>query len=136
MYEGFSSFLSQTVSSEKNKNLQVSRLFSRYKKLQRRRKVLSPRCSAGAKTGSSRREPVIAPAEHPGAACAPSPFLVERALGVLARQRLEHRVGPEKRLPNVRGRVVANVWQISARFRLYRHRSSHVNTRFSAFFKI
>ena len=102
MYEGFSSFLSQTVSSEKNKNLQVSRLFSRYKKLQRRRKVLSPRCSAGAKTGSSRREPVIAPAEHPGAACAPSPFLVERALGVLARQRLEHRVGLERRLPDVR----------------------------------
>ena len=33
-------------------------------------------------------------------------------------------------------RVVANFWQNFARFRLYRHRSLQVNTRFSGFFKI
>ena len=33
-------------------------------------------------------------------------------------------------------RVFANVWQIFARFRLYRRRSLQENTRFAAFFKI
>ena len=35
-----------------------------------------------------------------------------------------------------RGLRPANFWQIFARFRLYRHRSLQVNTRFEAFFKI